>query len=327
VTSRPDLLDTFGLRPIGPALAAIRRAVIGTPGAPKTRFGLSSARIFKPSIGLPTWLGVKPRDRRVPIYNLFNRVPAPKSEAYSVRVTFARDFLGGRYTYDGHLGTDFAVAVGTPVAAAAPGLVLRVANDLDRGGLKVCVDHGDGLFTTSNHLSRAHVRPGDVVARGEPLGLSGASGVEFVMMFPWVAPHLHYNVWLDGVAVDPFAGAGEISLWRRRNDPRPFEGGASEPFTPTAWEPARVDAAIARCREPSLRASMEAIADVGRRAAEVIVQRNYRAVLFDGFPAVYDAAHARAPHLDLPFLARDFEGASLRGQPLARLAASAPPAA
>lgn len=323
MSSRPDLLDTFGLRPLGPALAAFRRAVIGTPGAPKSRFGLSSVRIFKPAIGLPTWLRVKPHDRRVPIYNLFNRVPAPKSEAYSVRVTFARDFLGGRFTYDGHLGTDFAVAVGTPVAAAAPGQVLRVANDLDRGGLKVCVDHGEGLFTTSNHLSRALVRPGDVVARGEPLGLSGASGVEFVMLFPWVAPHLHYNVWLDGAATDPFAAAGEVSIWRRHNDPRPFDGGASEPFAPTRWDAPRVDAAIAQCREPSLRASMEAIVDVGQRAAEVIVQRNYRAVLFEAFPPIYDAAHARAPRLDLPFLARDFDGASLRGRPLAESATRA----
>ncbi len=323
MSSRPDLLDTFGLRPLGPALSAIRRAVIGTPGAPKTKFGLSSARIFKPSIGLPTWLGVRPRDRRVPIYNFFNRVPAPKSEAYSVRVTFARDFLGGRFTYDGHLGTDFAVAVGTNVAASAPGLVLRVANDLDRGGLKVCIDHGAGLFTTSNHLSRALVRPGDVVRRGQPVGLSGASGVEFVMMFPWVAPHLHFNVWLDGAAIDPFAGPGEASIWRRRNDPRPFAGEALEPFTATTWDPARVDEAIAHCREPSLRASMAAIAEVGRRAAEVIVQRNYRAVLFDAFPPIYAGSHARAPRLDLPFLAYDFDGASLRGRPLAELAARA----
>jgi murein DD-endopeptidase MepM/ murein hydrolase activator NlpD len=310
----PDLLDTFGLRPAGPALAAFRRALLGSSGEPKTQFGLSSVRIFKPWIGLPTWLGVRPRDRLTPIYNLFNRAPQPRDEAYSVRVTHARDFLGGQHTYDGHLGTDFAVPVGTPVAAAAPGLVLRVASELDRGGLKVCIDHGDGLFTTSSHLSRARVAEGEVVARGTVVGLSGASGVEFATMFPWVSPHLHFNTWLDSNPVDPFARQGERSLWRAHNDPRPHDGSPTEPFEPTRWDAALVDAAVAACRHAGLRREMEAIGDVSRRAAELIVQRNYRAVLFSAFPPVYPRSHERAPRLDLPFSARDYDGASLRGR-------------
>lgn len=317
LTESPGLLDTFGLRPLGPALAAVRRAVLGTKGAPKSRYDLTSARIFKPTIGIPTWLGLRPKDRLAPIYNFFNRVPQPRDEGYSVRVTYARDFLGGRHTYDGHLGTDFAIPVGTPVTAAARGVVLRVANDLDRGGLKICVDHGDGLFTTSNHLSRAQVRVGETVARGQVIGLSGASGVEFLLMFPWVAPHLHFNVWLDGEAIDPFAAPGEPSIWRRHNDPMPFDPAAQaevEPFAPTRWDEARVEAAIAACRDPELRERLRAIPDLGRRAAEVLVQRNYRAVLFTRFPALYGEAHARAPRLDLPLLARDYDGASLWGR-------------
>jgi hypothetical protein len=315
VTSRrPDLLDTFGLRPLGPALAAFGRAMLGTSGEPKTRFGLSSVRIFKPWIGLPTWLGVRPRNRLTPIYNLFNRDPQQRGEPYSVRVTHARDFLGGQFTYDGHLGTDFAVPVGTPVVAAAPGLVLRVANDLDRGGLKVCIDHGEGLFTTSSHLSRALVRVGDAVERGRSVGLSGASGLEFAMMFPWVSPHVHFNTWLDATPVDPFAQEGERSLWRVHNDPRPHDGSAGEPFEPTRWDMARVDAAIAACRYEPLRRTMEAVDDVARRAAELIVQRNYRAALFDAFPPVYERTHDRAPRLDLPFREDDYDGASLRGR-------------
>ena len=78
--SRPGVLETFGLRPAGPAARAIQRAILGTPGEPKTQFGLSSVRIFKPWIGIPTWLGVRPRDRLTPIYNLFNRTPQPRSE-------------------------------------------------------------------------------------------------------------------------------------------------------------------------------------------------------------------------------------------------------
>lgn len=316
----PDLLDTFGLRPAGPALAAIRRAVLGTAGEPKTQFGLSSVRIFKPWIGIPAWLGVRPRDRLTPIYNLFNRAPQPRDQPYSVRVSYARDFLGGRFTYDGHLGTDFALPVGTPIVAAAPGIVLRVGNDLDRGGLKVCIDHGDGLFTTSSHLSRSIVGVGDVVGRGQVVGLSGASGVEFVTMFPWVSPHLHFNTWLDSTPVNPFARPAEASLWRSRNDPRPHDGTASEAFEPTRWDAALVDAAIAACRHEALRRSMGALTDVSKRAAEVIVQRNYRAVLFTAFPPLYPRMHDRAPRLDLPLLAADYDGASLRGRRVGEVA-------
>ncbi len=165
---RVHVLDTFGLRPLRPALRDAWQALAGNPHLPPSRWGPSSVRIFKPHIGLPTWLGLKRRDRRVPIYNFFNRVPQPPDEGYSVRATYARDFRGGRFTYDGHVGTDFASPVGTPVVAAAPGVVLRVCNEMNRGGLKVCIDHGEGLFTTSNHLSRALVEPGHRVARGEP---------------------------------------------------------------------------------------------------------------------------------------------------------------
>ena len=313
ITSSPDLLDTFGLRPIGPALAALQRGVLGKKGQQPARFGLSSTRILKPWISLPTWVGIRPRDRLAPLYNLFNRVAAPKGEPYSVRVTYARDFLGGQFTYDGHLGTDFALPVGTTIAASAPGLVLRVDNNLDRGGLKVCINHGEGLFTTSSHLSRALVRVGDVVKRGQPVGLSGASGIEFLLMFPWVSPHLHFNTWLDATPVDPFAREGETSLWQVHNDPRPHAGRESEPFARTRWNARRVDEAIAACVDDPLRSSMSGIEDLGRRAAEVIVQRNYRAMLFTSFPPLYDEVHERASRLDLPMFARDYDGASLRG--------------
>jgi len=272
------------------------------------RFGLSSLSIFKPGISIPTWLGRTRSDGRVPIYNFFNRAPAPRNAGYSVRVTHARDYRGGRRTYDGHLGTDFAVPVGTPVVAGAPGVVLRVGSDLDRGGLKVCIDHGEGLFTTSNHLSKACVAAGERVARGAVIGLSGASGIEFAAFFPWLSPHLHYNVWLDGDPVDPFALPGEESIWRRRNDPSPNPGGSDRRFAPTEWDASRIDAAIGGCRDASARRALLAIEDVGRRAAELMLLRNYRPIRFDSFPPLYRSRHRRTPHLDLPF--RDFVGVS-----------------
>ncbi len=302
-------LDVFGLRPLGPALAPVRRVVLGGHGGPSTMWGPSSVRIFKPRIALPTWLGRTRHDGLAWLYNFFNRVPQPPDQGYSVQVTYCRDFAGGRWTYDGHLGTDFACPVGTPIVAGAAGLVLRVSNELDHGGLKVCVDHGDGLFTTHNHLSRALVKPGDRVSRGQPVGLSGASGLEFVLFFPWVAPHLHFNVWLDGLPVDPFAVQGEESLWLRRNEPVPDGGDAMvESFEPSTWDPDGVEAAIEACRDAQLREELRAVTPLPERAAAVLLKRSYRRALFDSLPALYRAAHPRRPRLALPFRAEDFRG-------------------
>lgn len=290
------------------------RALRGTPHQRPTRWGVSSVRILKPRIGARTWLRLRRADGRVPVYNLFNRNPAPPDQGYSVRVTHCRDFRGGQHTYDGHLGTDFACPIGTPIVTPAPGVVLRVATDIGYGGLKVCIDHGSGLFSTVNHLSRSAVEVGQTVRRGQGIGLSGASGMEFVLCFPWVAPHVHFNTWLDGEAVDPYAVAGEISLWRRPNDPVGWDGATVEgddEVRPSRWSAAGVDAAIAACRDPDLRARVRAFDDLPRRAAEILVIRSYAASAFDGFPSLYDNRHERHPWLDLPFRTEDYSGAAL----------------
>jgi murein DD-endopeptidase MepM/ murein hydrolase activator NlpD len=290
------------------------RTLRGSPHQQPSRWGVSSVRIFKPRITARTWLRLPRPDGRVPVYNLFNRYPAPSDRGYSVRVTHCRDFLGGQHTYDGHLGTDFACPIGTPIVTPAPGLVLRVATDIGYGGLKVCIDHGRGLFSTANHLSRATVQVGQTVGRGDVVGLSGASGLEFVLCFPWVAPHLHFNTWLDGEAVDPYAAAGEIPLWRHGNDPVPWHGepvAGDADVRPSRWSAAGVEAAIVACRDPVLRARALARGDLAHRAAEILVIRSYGASAFDGFPPLYESRHHRLPWLDLPFRAQDYRGAAL----------------
>lgn len=314
---RIGIRDTFGLRPLVPVARDAWKAVAGNPYVPPTQWDLTSTRIFKPQIGIPTWLRIPRADGRVPIYNFVNRVPQPMDEGYSVRVTYARDYRGGRFTYDGHLGTDFACPVGTPIVSAAPGVVLRVRNEIDRGGLKVCIDHGEGLFTTHNHLSRTLVEAGERVRRGQTIGLSGASGLEFVLFFPWVAPHLHYNVWLNGKTHDPFAKPDEVSLWRRRNDPVPFDG--DEPaedarFEPSPWDEAGVEAAIDACKDPAIRELARSFDTLERRAAEILVQRQYRPVMFDAFPPLYRREFEPRPLLDLPLSADDYVGAAFPGR-------------
>ena len=244
--------ETFGLRPLGPGLKQCLAAIQGDDFAPPSEFGLSSLRIFKPRISLPLWLGFVRRDRRVVVYNLPNRVSGPPGGGYSVRVTFARDFRGGRLTYDSHVGTDFAVPVGTEVVAPAAGVVVSVRNDMQRGGVKVCVDHGRGLITCCNHLARPLVSEGQRVFRGDLLALSGMSSVDGVLFAPWLAPHVHFNVLLNGVVVDPWATDHEVSLWRKRNDPEPHPGEPVDDYQATVWDHAAVAAGIESCRDAEI---------------------------------------------------------------------------
>jgi len=309
---RPPALswgETFGITPIGTRLAEMAVTFRGAEGVPPSRFDASSLGIFQPGLAVRTWLGRSRADRRVPIYNLFNRTPTPIADGWSVRKTQVRDFRGGTLTYDSHNGTDFAVPPGTIVVAAAPGRVLRVSSEFNRGGLKVFVDHGRGLVTTSNHLGRALVREGDVVRRGQPIALSGASGIDMLLMFPWNAPHVHFNVWLNGEPVDPFAEPGEASLWRRQNDPVPDDGQADDGgATPTAWDAPTVDAAIASCDVAAVRDELRAVERLDLRAMAVLFQQSYYPTRFGARVAPYAATFPREPRLDLPFRAADVVG-------------------
>ncbi len=131
-----------------------------------------------------------------------------------------RDFACGAATYDGHKGTDFRL-ISTPetqnnvaVLAAAPGKIKNVRDGMsDRlvnkatasivagreCGNGVVIDHGDGWETQYCHLKRASVavKRGDVVARGEQLGVIGFSGrAQFA--------HVHLEVRHQGRVIDPF---------------------------------------------------------------------------------------------------------------------------
>ncbi|MFP4596821.1 MAG: M23 family metallopeptidase [Persicimonas sp.] len=312
--SRPSLSlsEVFGLSPLPKRLAEAAMMLKGDEHTPPSRFGLSSLKILRPRLSLLTWLGWTPSDGRAPLYNLFNHTQTPPEEGWSVRKTQVRDYRGGQCTYDSHNGTDFAVPVGTVVVSAAPGIVVRVCNEFHRGGLKVIIDHGSGVMTTSNHLSRALVEVGERVDRGEPVALSGASGVDMVAVFPWSAPHIHYNVWLDGRAVDPFGCDGETPLWRDGNEPRPAAQDKAaredEAFEPTAWDEAAVDEAIAGCRDAALRRRLEQTEPLMRRAADTLFHLNYFPTRFESRPFIFARRHERRPLLDLPLRPEDYVG-------------------
>lgn len=94
-----------------------------------------------------------------------------------------------------HRGIDVAAPVGTPVYATAAGKVV-FAGDRGGYGLTVVIDHGYGLQTLYAHNSRLLVSVGDVVERGHKIAEVGSTGLS-------TGPHVHYEVHLNGEAVNP----------------------------------------------------------------------------------------------------------------------------
>lgn len=106
------------------------------------------------------------------------------------------------YTYNGapidtayHLGYDLSVTKNYPAEAANSGTV-AFAGDLGIYGNSVILDHGLGLFTLYSHLNSIDVKTGDSVARRQAVGKTGETGLA-------AGDHLHFGVYLDGVAVLP----------------------------------------------------------------------------------------------------------------------------
>lgn len=101
---------------------------------------------------------------------------------------------GGPY----HKGTDFAIEEGSPIYAADDGVVIKVSYDgeeVPAAGKFVCIQHSDGLVTYYRHCSQVFVPLGAKVHRGDNIALVGNTGES-------TGPHLHFQVELNGKAVD-----------------------------------------------------------------------------------------------------------------------------
>ena len=99
-------------------------------------------------------------------------------------------------TLQSHQGVDYAIPEGSRVFATADGTVREVSQRNSTAGQTVVIDHGNGYETSYSHLSKIAVRKGQQVHRGDIIALSGDTGLS-------LAPHLHYEVRLDGMRVDP----------------------------------------------------------------------------------------------------------------------------
>jgi murein DD-endopeptidase MepM/ murein hydrolase activator NlpD len=94
-----------------------------------------------------------------------------------------------------HQGVDLAAPNGTPVYATAAGLI-GMAQYYSSYGNYVQIEHGGELQTRYAHLTSYTVHPGDMVQKGDLIGYVGSTGRS-------TGPHLHYEVRVAGVAVDP----------------------------------------------------------------------------------------------------------------------------
>ncbi|MBN2414966.1 M23 family metallopeptidase [bacterium] len=105
-------------------------------------------------------------------------------------------FQSGSWYYSRrHLGIDIAADTGTPIRAAGSGIVIFADWTPDFGNL-VILSHGNGYFTYYGHASRIEVTAGQDVKRGDIIALLGSSGISS-------APHLHFEVWRHGKAINP----------------------------------------------------------------------------------------------------------------------------
>lgn len=317
-TRFPSLVETLGLSPPRERLREALVTLRGAPGLPPSRYDVSSLSMLAPRLALPLWRGHFVIPRRAILSRLFNHRQTPVEDGWSVRRTQVEDFRGRDLTYDGHNGTDFCIPVGSLLLAAAAGVVARVWTEFNRGGLKVAIDHGEGLFTSSAHLARALVREGDVVRTGDPIAVTGYSGLDGFITFPWGIPHVHFNCWLDGVPVDPFARAGETSLWRGAV-PLPFYVereyvDAAPPPSRDDFDPERIDAVLAACRDEATRARLRAIDVIELRARHLVAEMAYYPTRFADRGSLYRRVHARRERLSMPFSALDFDGVVFRDE-------------
>jgi len=109
--------------------------------------------------------------------------------------------FGIRRSYNGgpvasfHQGIDLAADEGVPVVAGNSGRVAYVGSGPTHGN-SVLIDHGAGVFSGYNHLSAFNVQVGQMVSKGDVVGLVGSTGMA-------TGPHVHWEIIVRGVPVDP----------------------------------------------------------------------------------------------------------------------------
>jgi murein DD-endopeptidase MepM/ murein hydrolase activator NlpD len=162
-----------------------QRITVRGGGSNATQYELDRVAAFK-RIVTPEkfWRGafVRPSQGRV-------------SSEYGIRRYYNGVFAQDYY----HRGVDYAAGSGSPVVAPAAGvvrLVDREANGFRVHGNTVGIDHGQGVLSILLHLNRIDVREGQTIQAGQRIGTVGSTGSS-------TGPHLHWGLYVNGIAVDP----------------------------------------------------------------------------------------------------------------------------
>ncbi len=171
-------------RPVDYLQLTADQASVLTPEAAARESALRAAQ-FSAFDGAPRWHG--------PFLQ-------PTTGSFTTRFGQGRSINGGPIG-GFHTGLDIGAPEGTPVVATADGRVAWVGPMPIRGN-SVLLDHGGGVKSGYHHLSATHVVEGEFVALGTPIGLVGATGLV-------TGPHLHWEVTLWGVNVEPLTWTRE----------------------------------------------------------------------------------------------------------------------
>lgn len=128
-----------------------------------------------------------------PYYVSVDPVLPVKNARITSKFGYRTNPVSGNYGF--HTGLDLAAAEGTPVAASFYGRVVETGSS-DVWGNYVLLEHSEDFCTYYCHLSEIYVNEGAVIRQGETIGLVGSTG--------WsTGPHLHFEVRINGVRVNP----------------------------------------------------------------------------------------------------------------------------
>ncbi len=161
---------------------------------PPSQLDLLDPKVTQPEMDMITRVVSKYTSQRYFDGPLGLPCSAPVTSQFGTR----RSYNNGPYDQF-HTGTDFAGAPGSAIYAPAAGVVVMVATLHVRGNATI-IDHGWGIYTGYWHQTEVKVKVGDVVKPGQIIGTVGSTGRV-------TGPHLHWELFVGGVQVDPLQWA------------------------------------------------------------------------------------------------------------------------